>query len=944
MTHDDNHSALIIVPTMGRHDLVLPCVQRLLTCTQVDRWRLMLVVNPLPQALADGSIEALQQQVSALVQMANSTSQQHVELQWVQLPGPVGWAGAVNVGVQAALQHGGLPPSVVVMNDDLRVTPSWLHRMHSALTSPDIKLQGEVAGYGLKAPAHPVAGYGRIGMVGPVSNVVAGMQQVRAPDVKMPTGSAFVADADAMLDQFAGTYAEQNGWTPMAASFLSGLCVLYDRECLLQLLEQHEGRPCLVRPQYGIGGYDDNDIAARVQLLGWRMAIATNCYVHHLGHQTLDAVFPEAQRGLANLPTYLRTWENYTNREQRLVAVWRVKLHVPNDLAMLRASLGRTAQLVDGMAILLTGNPADITTSDEWRPGMMPPAEQALVDACRGATLDEQAEAVQRYVAELAQASAGREVPVLVRGWSGEWNERDERNASIRLGLSLSPDWMLSVDHDEVVEERVDRDLLQKWMRNPDPLVTHYDVGWANHWDSSRLCRVDAPWSGNEYRSSMRGFRLWRVTHPSVQQVQAGNAIGLHCGNVPDAGENAKRVAALRFRHYGYMRHTDRLRKFKFYREKDTQPDSVLTQGRTSGGGNYDHLVREEGMQLTPWQGENGIGFTMLFHEREQLFDLHRHLDSLYALADHVVLVWTGPEGTAPSEDVQYVAARYGAEWVYHPLNDDLGSARNAGVDRLRALGCTWCLVMDPDEQYESTFLATIAMRRMAEVTDSWAWMFRFRNWRADGQWNWSENTRLFRLAGGILRFNFRVHETLERGMAELGRRGIHPQVRYAPFAVDHRGLAGGEDAMQAKLERYTRLLVQQLQDDPTSPGAWVSLGLQYGNDNRRDEQWACYEAAMACAGTGYLPFREAALYHLRAARLLVSEAARRLVPGHTLHQQVQGMDEWLREHAPDQPKLGAGRTAVPPEVDLQALLDAQLAALDTEGTGGHAVSEGAAD
>jgi GT2 family glycosyltransferase len=934
MNHDDANNAIIIVPTMGRPDLVLPCVQRLVSCTQVDRWRLMLVVNPLPQALEDGTIEALHQQVSALVQLANATSPQQVELQWVQLPGPVGWTGAVNAGVQAALQHGGLPPAVVVMNDDVRVTPSWLHRLHGALTSPDIKLQGEVAGYGLQAPAHPVAGYGRIGMVGPVSNVVAGMQQVRAPDVKLPTGSAFTADADTMLDQFAVSYAEQNGWTPMAASFLSGLCVLYDRECLLQLLEQHEGRVCLVRPQYGVGGYDDNDIAARAQLLGWRMAIATNCYVHHLGHQTLDSVFPEAQRGLANLPTYLRTWEAYTSREQRLVAVWRVRLHVPNDLAMLRASLGRTSQLVDGMAILLTGNPADVLASPEWQAGMMPPAEQALLDACQGASLDAQTDALQRYASDLAQASAGREVPVLVRGWAGEWNERDERNAAIRLGLQLAPDWMMSVDHDEVVEDRVDRELLQKWMRHPDPLVTHYDVGWANHWDSPRLCRVDVPWCGPDYRSSMRGFRLWRVTHPSVQQVQAGNAIGLHCGNVPDAGENAKRVAALRFRHYGYLRHADRLRKFRFYREKDAQPDSVLTQGRTSGGGGYDHLVREEGMQLAPWQADNGIGFTMLWHAGEQLFDLHRHLDSVYALADHVVLVWTGPEGTAPSADVQYVAARYGAEWVYQPLNDDLGTARNAGVDRLRAHGCAWCLVMDPDEQYESTFLATVALRRMVEVTDSWAWMFRFRNWRADGQWNWSENTRLFRLAGGILRFSFRVHETLEQGMAELGRRGVHPQVRYAPFTVDHRGLAGGPDAMQGKLERYTRLLVKQLQDHPASPGAWVSLGLQYGNDGRRAEQWECYEAAMRCAGNGYLPFREAALYHLRAARLLVGEAQRRLAPAHTLAPQVEAMHGWLREHAPDQPVLGAGRTAVPDGVDLYALLYALDELLQAPHTG----------
>jgi len=119
MHHDNEHHCLVIVPTMGRADLVLPCVQRLLTCTQVDRWRLMLVVNPLPQGLADGSIDQLQQQVAAMVQAASGERQQ-VLLQWVQMPGPAGWAGAVNAGVQVALEHGGLPPAVVIMNDDVR--------------------------------------------------------------------------------------------------------------------------------------------------------------------------------------------------------------------------------------------------------------------------------------------------------------------------------------------------------------------------------------------------------------------------------------------------------------------------------------------------------------------------------------------------------------------------------------------------------------------------------------------------------------------------------------------------------------------------------------------------------------------------------------------------------------------------------------------------------
>ena len=922
--NDNENSALVIVPTMGDPELVIPCVQRLLTCTQVNEWRLMLVVNPLPERVADGTIEALRQQVQATIEIACASSPQRVRFEWVQMGAPAGWTGAVNEGVRVAMSSG-LPASVCILNDDVRVTPGWLHRMHGALTSPDIRLQGEVAVYGQAAPCHPVEGYGRIGMVGPVSNVVAGVQCVRPPDVRLGNGTAFTADGDAILDRWSSEYAESNGWTPMAASFLSGLCVLYLRECLLDLLETHGGEDCLLRPAYGVGGYDDNDVAVRAQLAGWRMAIATSCYVHHLGHQTLDKHFPQAQRGMANAATYLREWEAYTSREQRMVAVWRVQWSTPFDLAMFRNSVIRAAQLADGLAVLATGTPAAVMNSEEWQLGRLPPEETQLVATCAAAdaTPELVAEALRVYLAQLvALAGLPHPVEVATGAWAGQWNERDERNASIALGMTLRPDWMLSVDHDEVVEDRVTRAQVQRLLRNPDPLVQMYDVGWANHWDSPRLCRVDAPWCAPEYRSSMRGFRLWRVTHPSFQRVLAGNAIGLHCGNVPDAGENSKRVAGFRFRHYGYMRPNDRTRKWKRYNELDPQPEAQLTQGTRSGAGGYDHLVREENMVLQPFQAANGIGFTMLYHAGEHLFDLHRHLDQAYALADRIVLVWTGEAGSGPDADALYVASRYGAEWVYQPLNDDLSTARNAGVDKLREYGLTWCWVMDPDESYESDFLALVALRRMAEVTDGWAWMFRFKNYRADGQWNWSENTRMFRLDAGILRFSLRVHETLEHGLAELGKRGIHPQVRYAPFIVNHRGLAGGPEAMQAKLERYTRLLVRQLEDTPASPGAWVSLGLQYGNDGRKAEQWQCYEAAMQCTGNGYLPFREAALHHLRAARHLVEQALARLAPSHTLHQQVGGMQKWLEENAPDQPLLGVSQSAVPADVQLAGLLD----------------------
>jgi len=919
----DDLQATVMIPTVGDPALVLPCVQRLLETTVVTHWQLMLVVNPVPATAP--SLPMLRQQVEATVQAFNVACDGHVELHWLELPAAAGWTGAVNAGVRWLLQEG-MPGCVVVMNDDVLVTPSWLARMGNALDPQKVLMQGEVGMHGNDAPPRDPAGFGRVGMVGPCSNEVAGVQKVQAPEVRMANGAAFINDGATMLDRFSADFTKKANPYPMAAAFLSGLCTLYRRECLLDLLMERDEGWCLLDPVYGTGGYDDNDACQRAALAGWRKVVATTVYVHHLGHQTLDVHFPEAQRGLANAPTYLRAWEHATDKDHRLVAVYRVAWEVPWDVLMLGKSLRAVAQLADAVALLATSSPAAVTSSPAWKAamGQLPPPEAQLVAAAAdaGDDHDKLTAALDLYLLAVT-GDAGHPVEVAAGVWDGEWNERDERNAAIQLGMQLRPDWLLSVDHDEVPEDRITRAHVQRLMRHPDPSVTHYDMGWLNHWDSPRLMRVDAPWA-HGYSSSMRGFRLWRVQHPAFQQILGGNEKGLHCGNVPDAGESSKRVAAFRFRHYGYLRPEDRLRKHNRYQRLDPEPDAVLTQAAINPVGGYSHLVNEEGMQMQPYHAANGIGLTMLWHAGESLHDLMRWLDLTYGMVDQCVLVWTGPEDTAPSPDMQYVAQRFGARWTHHPMADDLAAARNAGVDALRELGVTWCWVMDPDEHLAPPFPTLVAMRRMAEVTDSWAWMFRFRNHRPDGQFNWSENTRLFRLADGVLRFGNRVHETLEAGLAQLGSMGIHPNVRFAPFHVEHFGLNGGDAKTQQKLRRYTRLLALQLQDDPLrSPGAWVSLGLQYGNDGLYDEQWQCYEMALRTAGHGYLPFREAALYHLRKGRHLMAAAHERLSPAHQLHGPVGQLVDVLSKQAPDQPLLGKARGggAVPPDVDLPALL-----------------------
>ena len=945
----ENSQALVIVPTVGQMQLLLGCVQRILECTRLPKWSLCVVYNPVDEYKPAGSV--LRESVESAVNAFNITSDSECELVWVDCDEAVGWPKAVNSGINYFRESGSLPPFICVMNDDVLVTPFWLTSMIELFSQQGIVLQGELPNNPSAPPVRSMAAYGRLGMVGPLTNECAGQQRIIPPSVKMDNGSSFTVEGGSMLDRFSAQLRSEQQPPAMSCSFLSGFCVVYRKECLEDMLEVNGADVTFLRESFGVGGYDDNDVAARAQMLGWKLAIDRSTYVHHLGHATLHNHFPDADLGRAGAAQYLREWEEETAKEHRLVAVFRVGWQVPWDLAMFGACLRRTLQFVDGVAIVATSNPAQAVSTKKQAQGLPPQELKLIADCYEAQSSDDLHTAVSTYLSNVikqveASGAIKHKVSKIARFASNIGNERVERNEAIQLAMRLEPTWCISIDHDEILEPSVDREMMQRLMRHPDPLVTNYDFGWANHWDSDRLCRVDAPWADG-YRSSMRGYRMWRVLSKGVlnhqhQRILAGNESGLHCGNVPDCGTWSKRVAGLRFRHYGYMRHADRVRKYARYMKQDPNPDSALTQGG-SRAGSYDHLVNEERMILQQYRHDTRIGLTMLCHSKEQIADLYRHLTFSYALVDQIVLVWTEDDFNIP-DDLQYIADRFGVTWLHHPLADDISAARNAGVDWLREHGVDWCWVMDPDEHLVPAIDSMVSIRRMVEVSNGWAWLFRFRNYRPGGQWAISENVRLFRLAGGKLRYHNRVHETLERDLHKMSYEGIHPQVRPAPFMVEHMGLSGDDERTQQKLFKYTRLLALQLQDEPTtSPGAWVSLGLQFGNDGDEANQMRCYELACATADNAYLPFREVALTHLRKGKHFLKQALSRLAESHDLHGATQQMVEMLEKIAPDQAKLGSARAgkAIPTELDIDTLIAeswAAVAAKITVNAGNRAV------
>lgn len=1054
LVFDKAHRALVIIPTVADPSVLVPTVAKIAAEARdavQNRGKppiaLVIAVNaPDPESARD-AIEACRNLC------AKSGA---VDLEVWACDYPIGFGAANNRGLMAALHRwGGVPELTVFHNDDAHPSRGWLDGLLACLQTQVVHGFSEPwdpETPGSSRPDRDVAGYGKIGVVGPVSNLVAGIQQVDT--IISSTGRVqWRGDVEAFAKAIRERYPNQH----VTADFISGFCIGFSRELLGELMlvmgtdgelhpctgDELEPAPPPVRlgdgnewtpggpawflgvgasastatlqtlpgaiagiwdeVSYPIAGYEDNDVCVRAELAGFRCLVAADVFVGHLGHQTFDRLFPEALRGLRNRQAFYDRWRGLTNppRELNLGAVYRLRFEVGHDVHLFRTSLLRACQLVDRIAVVLTGNPLEVINDLAWpkeRDGLHP-LDRTMLEQCDGRDFRGCCDVVRAWIAQVVTGMEGGRFGtdgaaalerIRVEPWEGEFNERDERNLSHRISEEQGSDWIISIDHDEVIENRVVRGHFERLMRHPDPLVRSYDQSWANHWDHARLVRDDRPWGDDgTYVGGMHGFRLWRVPRNeqgivvAPRSIMAGQPNGLHCGNSPDHDLTAKRVSGIRFRHFGYVRWADRERKMRRYQEQDKDPNPMLTGGTKKNP--YAHLVAEEGMRMSPFVTHNGIGLHILMHPGEKAEDLARLLDQAYGVVDRIVLVWTdsweeqdkgwlappnpriaarvadqdsrrqrydemtvgaSPEALAqlpvkpprmrvaqhagefpeswpesgPAREVARMADLFGCEWVHQPLEDHLGRARNAGLEALAAdaNGMGWSWFMDLDEHFDDPFASMVALRRMAEVSDAYGWLFNFANYHLDQEPSRSESIRLARLVPGM-EFNGRVHETFDKALLKLNERGVDISIRQAPFLVHHYGLAKNDEDLGKKFRRYQRLLCLELEDDPHNSQAWVSLAMHLFNDGKMDQAEEALNRGVICAGSGYLAFREKSFHHLRIGTAMLQQALIRVGRGHDFRRSNEPLLKLLQREIPQMPILGSARHGIAtcPDIEL---------------------------
>jgi glycosyltransferase involved in cell wall biosynthesis len=415
----------------------------------------------------------------------------HIEIIFKQLVGNPGWCSAVNAGFGILYHHG--CEFMVMLNNDTIPHGDWLDRL--ALTFDDY---------------HEKTGdfFGRVGLVGPVSNNVGGVQ-------KLEIGNAEPRLVDKLYERCANEMADIRD----DAGFLSGFCMMVRRECYEAIIEEQRshGVSTFTDERFNLGGFEDNDIVLMAQRRGFKAVINASVFIYHYGSVTVQKYCPELYMGLPKRVDFCDKWAPIRESERKLLALIRTKNGASKTL---KEVLDHTATFTDGILVLSDGSTDDTVKICEDHPAVLE-----------------------------------------VRHYDREFNERRDRNELLEMAIDHGAHWGLSVDDDELF--MADRQRFDQLMTTRNPHLLCYGFKWYTFWNEERtLYRTDDTFG------PLGGFRMTRLL--PGRGIFKGNENGLHCGNIPGWPEFNCSVTDIRVKHLGFDVAEKREAKYEFYEKIDT--------------------------------------------------------------------------------------------------------------------------------------------------------------------------------------------------------------------------------------------------------------------------------------------------------------------------------------------------------------------------------------
>lgn len=178
-------------------------------------------------------------------------------------------------------------------------------------------------------------------------------------------------------------------------------------------------------------------------------------------------------------------------------------------------------------------------------------------------------------------------------------NEVRDRNFLLQMGLKRKPDFILSVDGDEIFMPHA-AEILFEELEIIYPENNVFEFQFLTCWDNVDQIRFDGIF-GNYWQK-----RLFRIKNqsPDLQFKNTANFGNLHCGSVPKntIGFDNSIRSNVKIFHMASIDETLRQKKYEYYTKIDA--NSNLNDG-------YKHMISGEGS----FSGPNGMEFKKLDKE-----------------------------------------------------------------------------------------------------------------------------------------------------------------------------------------------------------------------------------------------------------------------------------------------------------------------------------------
>ena len=262
--------ASMIIPCCNQLEFTRVCLSALVRHTRAP-WEMIVVDN----GSSDGTgayLAGVQDAVPVPVTVVSNARN-------------LGFPAAINQGLKAARGD-----YLVLLNNDAVVTDAWLDQL-IALAEMDMDgttkntkdTKGE-SGRGNRVRM-------RIGLTGPMSNYASPPQLVEnVPYTNLEE-----------MHEFARRWREERRGQWFTARKLSGFCLLMKRA----VYEAVGG----LDEQFGLGLFDDDDLAERARRAGFELAVAHDLFVHHFGSRTFAGAGIDAEKLLQeNSDKFSRKW------------------------------------------------------------------------------------------------------------------------------------------------------------------------------------------------------------------------------------------------------------------------------------------------------------------------------------------------------------------------------------------------------------------------------------------------------------------------------------------------------------------------------------------------------------------------------------------------------------------------------------------------------------